>query len=103
REFVGAVLIIPSVFNFFWMTIFGNSAVWFDRNVAMGKLSELASNPDALMFRFLEYLPLSSIVSFVVIAIIIIFFVTSADSGIFVMNNIATKNDGKSPKCKGVC
>lgn len=98
REFVGAVLIIPSVFNFFWMTVFGNSAIWFDRNIAMGKLSELASNPDALMFRFLEYLPLSSVASFVVIAIIIIFFVTSADSGIFVMNNIATKNAKKSPK-----
>lgn len=98
REFVGAVLIIPSVFNFFWMTVFGNNAIWFDRNIAMGKLSELASNPDALMFRFLEYLPLSSVASFVVIAIIIIFFITSADSGIFVMNNIATKNAKSSPK-----
>src|SRR5690554_3355780 len=25
REFIAAVLIIPSVFNFFWMTVFGNS------------------------------------------------------------------------------
>ncbi len=98
REFIAAVLIIPSVFNFFWMTVFGNSAIWFDRNVAMGKLSGLASNPDALMFRFLEYLPLSTIASFVVIGIILIFFVTSADSGIYVMNNIATKNAKKSPK-----
>ncbi|MGO3804885.1 MAG: BCCT family transporter [Sphingobacterium sp.] len=98
REFIGAVLIIPSVFNFFWMTVFGNSAIWFDRNVANGMLSELASNPDALMFRFLEYLPFSTIASFVVIIIIIIFFVTSADSGIYVMNNIATKNAKHSPK-----
>lgn len=98
REFIGAVLIIPSVFNFFWMTVFGNSAIWFDRNIADGVLSGLASNPDALMFRFLEYLPFPTIVSFVVIAIIVIFFVTSADSGIFVMNSIATKNAQHSPK-----
>src|SRR5690606_23409590 len=73
-------------------------AIWLDLNVANGALSELASNPDALMFRFMEYLPLSTISSFLVIAIIIIFFVTSADSGMFVMNNIATRNARVSPK-----
>ena len=50
------------------------------------------------MFRLLEYMPLSTLTGFFVIAIIIIFFVTSADSGIFVMNSIATKNSTKSPK-----
>src|SRR5690606_33364517 len=98
REFIGAVLIIPTLFNFIWMSVFGNSAIWFDRNVANGALSRLASNSDALMFRFFEYLPLSTISSFAVIGIIIIFFVTSADSGIFVMTNIATRNAKKSPK-----
>jgi len=98
REFVAAVLIIPTLFNFIWMTVFGNSAIWFDMNVAQGALSSLANDPDALMFRFLEYLPLSSVASILTIAIIIIFFVTSADSGMFVMNSIATKNARISPK-----
>lgn len=102
REFIAAVLILPTLFNFIWMSIFGNSAIWFDLNVANGGLSELATNPDALMFRFLEYLPLVKTVSFLVIAIIIIFFVTSADSGIFVMNGIATKNAKISPKWQPV-
>lgn len=98
REFISAVLILPTLFNFIWMSVFGNSAIWFDLNIAGGALSELATDPDALTFRFLEYLPLTTIVSFVVIVIIVIFFVTSADSGIFVMNSIATKNADKSPK-----
>lgn len=98
REFIAAVLILPTLFNFIWMSVFGNSAIWFDINIANGALSQLAANPDALMFRFLEYLPLTKIVSFLVISIIIIFFVTSADSGIFVMNSIATKNAKVSPK-----
>jgi len=98
REFIAAVLIIPTIFNFIWMSVFGNSAMWFDINIAKGALSSLADNPDALMFRFLDYMPLSEIVSYLVILIIIIFFVTSADSGIFVMNSIATKNAPKSPK-----
>ncbi|MFD1770453.1 BCCT family transporter [Sphingobacterium suaedae] len=98
REFVAAVLILPTLFNFIWMSVFGNSAIWFDFNIADGALSALVKDPDALMFRFLEYLPFSNLVSYLVIAIIIIFFVTSADSGIFVMNSIATKNALSSPK-----
>jgi choline/glycine/proline betaine transport protein len=80
------------------MSVFGNSAIWFDLNIADGQLSKFATDPDALMFRFLEYMPFSSFTGFFVILIIIIFFVTSADSGIFVMNSIATKNASKSPK-----
>lgn len=102
REFIGAVLIIPTMFNFIWMSVFGNSAIWFDQHVADGALSMLSVNPDALMFRFLEYFPFSTIVSFITIAIIIIFFVTSADSGMFVMNSIATKNAKVSPKWQTV-
>jgi len=98
KEFIAAVLLIPTLFNFIWMSVFGNSAIWFDQHVADGALTRLASNPDALMFRFLEYLPLTEIVSFLVIAIIIIFFVTSADSGMLVMNSISTKNARVSPK-----
>ncbi len=98
REFIAAVLIIPTLFNFIWMSVFGNSAIWFDINIAKGALSALADNPDALMFKFLDYMPLSGLVNYLVILIIIIFFVTSADSGIFVMNSIATKNAMKSPK-----
>lgn len=98
REFVAAVLILPTLFNFIWMSVFGNSAIWLDMNAAHGYLSEMANDPDSLMFQFLEYLPFTKLVSFLVIAIILIFFVTSADSGIFVMNSIATKNARVSPR-----
>src|SRR5690625_2147102 len=80
------------------MAIFGNSVIWFDFNHADGALSALATDPYALTFRFLEYLPLTSFSSILVISIIIIFFVTSADSGILVMDSIATKNAATSPK-----
>lgn len=102
REFIAAVLFIPTLFNFIWMSVLGNSAVWFDMNTAQGALSSMASNPDALMFGFLEYLPLTDIASFFTVAIIMVFFVTSADSGMFVMNNIATKNARISPKWQTV-
>lgn len=98
REFIAAVLIIPTLFNFIWMSVFGNSAIWLDIHTADGMLSQLSGNPDALMFRFLDYFPFTKFISLLTILIIMIFFVTSADSGIYVMNNIATKNAPVSPK-----
>jgi choline/glycine/proline betaine transport protein len=98
REFVGAVLIIPTAFNFLWMTVFGNSATWLDRNAAGGQLSSIAGNADELLFKFLGYFPMPGISSALAIFIIFVFFVTSADSGIFVINNIASNNAPKSPK-----
>lgn len=102
REFVAAVLIIPTLFNIIWMSVMGNSAIWFDLNVAEGALAGLAGNPDALTFEFLKYLPLTKILSAMVILVIIIFFVTSADSGILVMDSIASRDSKKSPKWQKV-
>jgi len=97
REFIGAVLIIPTFFNLLWMTVFGNSATWLDRT-RNGVLSSIAGDTDKLLFEFLGQFPISSITSFLAIFIIFIFFITSADSGIFVMDNIASNNAKNSPK-----
>ena len=50
REYVLAVLLVPSLFIFLWMTVFGNGAIWMDRNVVGGALSRLVDNPDILLF-----------------------------------------------------
>jgi choline/glycine/proline betaine transport protein len=98
REFIIAVLLIPTLFNFLWMTVFGNSATWLDQTVAGGALSALADKPDAILFKFLAYFPAAGVSSTLATSLIFIFFVTSADSGVFVMNSIASNNAENSPK-----
>lgn len=97
REFIIAVLLIPSLFNFIWMTVFGSGAIYLDIHSGNNFLSRIADNPDILLFRFLDALPLSTLTSIVAIIVICVFFVTSADSGIYILNSIATKNAPKSP------
>ena len=97
RSFIAAVLLLPTLFNLIWMSVFGNGAIWTDFHMAGGELSGLVNNPEALMFSFLEYLPFPLISKALVIVIVIIFFMTSADSGILVMDSIATKNSQVSP------
>jgi choline/glycine/proline betaine transport protein len=102
REYVIAVLLVPSLFVFLWMTIFGNTALFIDTNIVHGALSDLVHRPEILLFKFLDTLPLSAIMSVLAIMILSIFFVTSADSGIYVMNSIASKDRKNSPQWQKV-
>ena len=97
RQFIVGVLFIPTAFNLLWMTAFGNSAIWIDTNVAQGALSLSTGNVDALLFRFFEYLPQAKAVSWLAILLIALFFVTSADSGAYVVDAIASRGDPRAP------
>ena len=97
RQFVVGVLLVPTAFNLLWMTAFGNGAIWVDTHVAQGALAQTVGNVDALLFRFFEYLPLASAVSWLAIVLIAVFFVTSADSGAYVVDAIASRGNPRSP------
>lgn len=97
RQFVVGVLLVPALFNFLWMTVFGNTAIWLDGHTAAGALGTATSNVDGLLFRFFEFLPMSLVSSVLALVLIAIFFVTSADSGAFVVDNIATRGHTQSP------
>jgi len=97
RQFIIGVLLVPSVFNFLWMTVFGNTAIWLDMNTAAGALGAATNNVDSLLFRFFDYLPLSQLTSLLAVILIGVFFITSADSGAFVVDNIASRGHPRSP------
>ena len=92
REFIFGVLVIPSTFGILWFTVFGNTAIWLNDGEAAGTLGQMISSPETLLFKFLDYLPLSGVTGLVSLVVISLFFITSADSGIYVLNNIASRD-----------
>ena len=92
REFIFGVLVIPSMFGVLWFTVFGNTAIWLNDGEAAGALGQMISSPETLLFKFLDYLPLSGVTGLVSLVVISLFFITSADSGIYVLNNIASRD-----------
>ena len=92
REFIFGVLVIPSMFGILWFTVFGNTAIWLNNGEAAGILGQMISSPETLLFKFLDYLPFSSVTGLVSLVVISLFFITSADSGIYVLNNIASRD-----------
>ncbi|KFI25411.1 transporter [Haematobacter missouriensis] len=103
REFVLAVLFIPSGFTFFWMTVFGNTAIFVDTTVANGELGQAIANDVSVgLFQFFSYLPFPALTSTLGVLLVAVFFVTSADSGSLVMDTIASGGDSDTPAMQRV-
>ncbi len=92
REFVTCVLIIPSLVCVLWMAVFGGAAidqVLTDPAGSAVKAQVIDSyNPPISLFAMLEGLPLAAITSTLGIVLVIVFFVTSSDSGSLVIDTI---------------
>lgn len=93
REFVVGVLLVPSLIGFIWFTTFGSAAIFTE---ASGLLSISSLAPEESLFGVLEGYPLSMALSLLAILIIVTFFVTSADSGTFVLGMMTT-NGSQNP------
>ncbi|MBB5710018.1 BCCT family transporter [Sphingomonas xinjiangensis] len=90
REFVAGVLLVPTLFTFLWMTVFGNTAIALDMSGTAEIADTVANNLPVALFETLGHLPLSTIVSGIATVLIITFFVTSADSGALVIDMITS-------------
>ena len=63
----------------------------------------MTGTPEKLLFKFLEFLPMPALTGIVSLAVIALFFVTSADSGIYVLNNIASRDKSlSSPRWQAI-
>ncbi|NND41527.1 MAG: BCCT family transporter [Silicimonas sp.] len=101
REFVTCVLIIPSLVCVLWMAVFGGAAieqVIADPAASAVKAQVIDSyNPPLSLFAMLEGLPFSAITSTIGIVLVIVFFVTSSDSGSLVIDTITAGGKVDAP------
>ncbi|TDE35065.1 BCCT family transporter [Antarcticimicrobium sediminis] len=101
REFIICVLIIPSLVCVLWMAVFGGVAI--DQVLSSPETSAVKAqvidsyNPPLSLFAMLEGLPLAKITSVIAIVLVIVFFVTSSDSGSLVIDTITAGGKVDAP------
>ena len=98
REFVTGVLLVPTAFTLLWMTVFGDTAIHmilWDHVESLGAAIERDSS--LALFAFLEHFPFASLLSLIAIIMVVVFFVTSADSGALVVDMLASGGQGQTP------
>lgn len=98
REFVVGVMLVPSLFTFLWFSIFGGTALNEIMNEGyVSLIGDVQNNQAIALFKLYEILPLTSILSFFTVLLIITFFVTSSDSGSLVIDSLASGGSLHTP------
>jgi len=97
RQFVTAVLLVPTVVTVVWMSAFGGAGVDQARE-GIGALADGISDSSLALFQMLEHLPFTAITSFLAIALVLVFFITSSDSGSLVIDSITSGGKTDAPQ-----
>ncbi|TIC83338.1 BCCT family transporter [Nocardioides sp. GY 10127] len=98
REFVGGVLLVPTLVTFLWFSVLGGSALYRELYGSGGLVNADGTvNTDTALFQLLEGLPFGTVLAVVAIVLIVVFFVTSSDSGSFVVDMLAEGGNPNPP------
>ena len=96
RQFLTAVLIVPTLVTMTWMSAFGGSGLdQIDQRI--GQLADGIGDEALVLFQMLENLPLSAVTSLLGICLVLVFFVTSSDSGSLVIDSITSGGKTDAP------
>lgn len=97
REFLFAVIFVPTLMTIIWMSIFGGIAI----DQVVNKVGELGANGlndiSLTLFHVYDAMPFSSVLSVLSIALVLIFFITSSDSGSLVIDSITAGGKVDAP------
>ncbi len=101
REFIFCVLLIPTIVSAIWMTSFGGTAIQqvIDRVQEAAVYGFVVADyvPELSLFGMLSELPMATVTSLIGIALVIVFFVTSSDSGSLVIDTITAGGKINAP------
>ncbi len=88
REFITAVLIVPTFVTLIWMSVFGGLAI----EQVVDKVGELGASGltdvSLAMFQMFDVLPMGTLLSIIAVVLVLVFFITSSDSGSLVIDSI---------------
>jgi choline/carnitine/betaine transport len=88
RQFVGGVILVPSVVSLIWFAIFGGTAIHLQESGV--KLSD-ESTPEGQLFAVLREYPIAGVTTLIVMILVAIFFVSGADAASIVMGTLSQK------------
>lgn len=105
REFVLGVLLIPMVILFFWFTAFGGVAIHMELLATLdpamaspGLVEAVQADSGSAIFKLVEYYPFAKPITFLIVIMIVLWFVTSSDSASFVIDMLTAGGDTNPPK-----
>lgn len=97
KEFMMGAVFIPALGSFFWFAVMGGSAIHLIQNMGETALATAVSTDvTSALFKFFEYFPMGSFLSVLAMVLVLVFFITSANSAVFVLGMIS-ENGNPNP------
>ncbi|SFH63938.1 glycine betaine transporter [Priestia megaterium] len=94
REFVIGVLFVPTLGTCAWFAIFGGSALHIIQNLGHPELAkQITANVSLSIFNFFDYLPASSTLSMIGFAVVVIYYITVADTSSYVLGMLSERGN----------
>ena len=101
REFLSVVMFVPLLFCTIWFTSFGETAI-FQFQEGIGNLSEPVGDISLVLFYMLDNLLFPVVSSIFSLFMLVLFFVTSSDSGSLVIDTITSGGKDNTPRIQRV-
>lgn len=99
REFIVGVLGLPTLFVFVWLTVFGGTALHLELfSPALSIAEAVNQDTTVALYQMLAALPWSELSSAIATLLIATYFVTSSDSGTFVVDALISRGAKHSPR-----
>lgn len=93
EEFVFGVLLVPTFFSFVWFSVFGGNAFFQELNQTQNIIDAVKVDNSTAIYISLVDLPIGSLLNFIAIFLLVVFFITSADSATFVLGIFSSHGD----------
>ena len=98
REFIIGAVMAPTIFTILWLSVFGSVALNVSGAWSLSDLANIVSHPETAVFIVFNEYPLSRVLSFLVIVLLSVFFITSADSATYSLSVMTSKGCLKPKK-----
>ena len=102
REFIIGVVIVPTVFTILWLSVFSAIALSTVQGWSLESVQELIASPETAVFIVFSHYPLSQVVSIMIIVLLGVFFITSADSATYSLSVMTSGGNINPPVYKKV-
>ena len=102
REVVTFTLLVPTLLGFFWFSVMGGTALHQEQFGAGGLIESTLENNALALYTVLDGLPLTRISWGLATLLIVVFFVTSSDSGSLVDDMVTSGGDPNPPRAQRV-
>ncbi|MDO5411022.1 MAG: BCCT family transporter [Lachnospiraceae bacterium] len=102
KEFIIGAILVPSVASTIWFSVFGGVGLSAAKDFTLEALQSIVAVPETAIFIIFEKLPFGGIMSVIALILLIIFFITSADSATFVLSMMTTNGNLNPPNTRKI-